>query len=62
MTQQADNPLRDAQAAIVQAIADLRAANIPVPMSLHRAAHALSYASDKPVTSGFNGQGHAGAL
>jgi hypothetical protein len=52
MTQQADDPLRDAQAAIVQAIADLRAANVAVPTSLHRAAHALSYAvASDPRTS-----------
>lgn len=46
MTKQADDPiLRDAHAAIVQAIADLRAAGIEVPMSLHLAAHALSHAT-----------------
>jgi hypothetical protein len=59
-----DDPIRDAQAAIARAIADLKAANIAVPMSLHRAAHALSYAvasrpEDMPAC---NGQGHAGAL
>lgn len=36
--------LRDAHAAIKQAIADLRALGIAVPISLHQAAHALSYA------------------
>jgi hypothetical protein len=36
--------IKDAQEAIIRAIADLRAANLPVPISLHRAAHALSYA------------------
>jgi hypothetical protein len=40
----ADDPLRDAHEAIVRAIADLRALGITVPISLHRAAHALSYA------------------
>jgi hypothetical protein len=32
---------------IKQANADLKAANIAVPISLHRAAHALSYAVDR---------------
>jgi uncharacterized linocin/CFP29 family protein len=40
----ADDPLRDAHEAIVRAIAELRAAGIAAPMSLHRAAHALTYA------------------
>jgi hypothetical protein len=39
--------IEDAYKAIKQAIADLKAANITVPMSLHRAAHALSYAVDR---------------
>jgi len=40
----ADDPLREAHAAIRQAIADLKAAGIPVPMALYQAAHALAYA------------------
>lgn len=56
-----DDPIAAARAAIVQCIADLRAANIPVPSSLHRAAHALSYAvasdPDKPVMPACHGQG-----
>jgi hypothetical protein len=40
----ADDPLRDAYAAIVQAIAELKALGIAVPISLHMAVHALSYA------------------
>ena len=36
--------VKDAQDAIRQAIAELKAKGIPVPLSLHRAAHALSYA------------------
>jgi uncharacterized linocin/CFP29 family protein len=39
-----DDPIREAHAAIVKAIADLRAAGIEVPMALHRAAHALAHA------------------
>jgi hypothetical protein len=38
--------LRDAHEAIQRAIAELRAAGIAVPISLHRACHALSYAID----------------
>ena len=41
----ADDPIRDAHAAIVQAIADLKAIGVPVPMALHRACHALAWAS-----------------
>jgi hypothetical protein len=62
MTEETDNPLQDARKAILEAISDLRAANIAVPTSLHRAAHALAYASDKPSTSAFCGQGAAGAI
>lgn len=63
MTEQNDDCIADARAAIKQAIADLRAANIAVPMSLHRAAHALSYAvaPDTPMPA-CNGQGHTGAI
>lgn len=39
-----DDPLRDAHAAIVRAIAELKAAGVPVPIALHRAAHALACA------------------
>jgi hypothetical protein len=38
-----NDAIKDAQEAIIRAIADLRAANLPVPTSLHRAAHALAY-------------------
>ena len=47
-----DDPVRDAREAVAGAIADLKAANVAVPVALHRAAHALSYAmasrSDPP--------------
>ena len=36
--------VKDALAAVRQAIAELKAAKVPVPISLHRAAHALAYA------------------
>jgi hypothetical protein len=39
-----DDPLRDAHTQLVGAIAELRAAGIAVPISLHRAVHALHYA------------------
>ncbi len=39
-----DAEIRDAHAAIVRAIAELRALNVAVPIALHQAAHALSYA------------------
>ena len=39
-----DDPLRDAHTALRQAIADLKAIGVPVPMSLYMAVHALSYA------------------
>jgi hypothetical protein len=44
MTEQNDDCIADARAAIKQAMADLKAAGIAVPTSLHKAAHALSYA------------------
>ena len=44
MSQANDDPIRDAHAAIARAIADLKAINVAVPISLHRAAHALHYA------------------
>jgi len=68
MTNADDRMIRDARAAIVQAIADLRAADIAVPMALHLAAHVLaSRAGDtktptKSVTPVCNGNGHAGAI
>jgi hypothetical protein len=40
----ADDPIRDAHAAIQQAIVDLKAIGVPVPMALYLAAHALAYA------------------
>jgi hypothetical protein len=36
--------VKDAHTAVRQAIAELKARGIEVPISLHRAAHALSYA------------------
>jgi hypothetical protein len=36
--------IRDAYAAILEAIATLKAAGIAVPQTLHKAAHALHYA------------------
>jgi hypothetical protein len=39
-----DDPLREAHAAIVRAIAELRALGVAVPIALHQAAHALTYA------------------
>jgi hypothetical protein len=44
VSDEGDDPIKDAREHVKQAIADLKAANIAVPMSLHRAAHALSYA------------------
>jgi hypothetical protein len=40
----ADDPLRDAHAAILGAIAELRSLGVPVPLALHRAMHAITYA------------------
>jgi hypothetical protein len=42
-----DDPLADAHATLLRAIAELRAAGIAVPISLHRAVHALTYARAK---------------
>jgi hypothetical protein len=39
-----DDPVKDAQDAVARAIAELKAANVAIPVTLHRAAHALSYA------------------
>jgi hypothetical protein len=52
MTKETDDPIADARAAIIQAIADLKALNIAVPISLHLAVHALSYASDPDKNAG----------
>lgn len=41
-----DNPLRDAYHMVLQAIADLKAAGIAVPMSLHKACHRLHFAAN----------------
>jgi len=38
------DPIKDAREAVIRAIAELTAANVSIPVSLHRAAHALSYA------------------
>jgi hypothetical protein len=38
------DPIKDAQEAVVRAIAELKANGVVVPVALHRAAHALSYA------------------
>jgi hypothetical protein len=56
--------LADAHRRIIQAIADLKAAGIPVPASLYLAAHALSYAvaSRSVGVPVCNGQGAAGAI
>jgi|HubBroStandDraft_3_1064219.scaffolds.fasta_scaffold294931_2 hypothetical protein len=45
--QRADDPLADAHAALLRAIAELRVAGIAVPISLHQAVHALTYARAK---------------
>jgi hypothetical protein len=37
--------VKDAQEAVIRAIAELRAAKVPIPIDLHKAAHALSYAT-----------------
>jgi hypothetical protein len=39
-----DDPHRDAREAIIRAIAELKAAGIPVPIALYLAVHALTYA------------------
>jgi hypothetical protein len=38
-----DAEIREAHAAIVRAIAELRALGVAVPIALHQAAHALAY-------------------
>jgi hypothetical protein len=42
-----DDPLADVNAALLRAIAELRAAGITVPIALHQAMHALTYARAK---------------
>ena len=39
-----DDPLADVHAALLRTIAELRAIGITVPISLHQAMHALTYA------------------
>jgi hypothetical protein len=39
-----DDPLADAHAALLRTIAELRALGVAVPISLHQAVHALTYA------------------
>ena len=41
-----DDPIRDAHEHVKQAIAELKAAGVTVPIALHKAAHALSYATE----------------
>jgi hypothetical protein len=40
------DPIAEAREYVKQAIAELKAAGVKVPMALHKAAHALSYAVD----------------
>jgi hypothetical protein len=47
MTPADNDPVKDAHAQIVQAIQELQAMGIEVPMSLHRAVHALHHATRK---------------
>jgi hypothetical protein len=42
-----DEPLADAHAALLRAIAELRALGVAVPIALHQAVHALTYARAK---------------
>jgi hypothetical protein len=42
----ADDPVAEAHASLVQAIAELRLMQVPVPVSLHRAVHSLRYTLD----------------
>jgi hypothetical protein len=51
-----DAALADAHAAILQAISDLRAMGVTPPISLHRAAHALSYTTASRPESARAGQ------
>jgi hypothetical protein len=43
-TPKADDPIADAHAALLRSITELRALGIAVPISLHQAMHALTYA------------------
>jgi hypothetical protein len=47
----ADDPLRDAHIGISKAIAELKAIGVEVPISLHRAMHALTYARAAAATN-----------
>jgi hypothetical protein len=47
---EADDPLADAHTALLGAIAELRTAGIAVPIALHKAMHALSYARARRAT------------
>ncbi len=51
MSDEGDDPIKDAHEHVKQAIAELKAANVTVPIALHRAAHALGYAESLPVAS-----------
>jgi len=42
VSDEGDDPIKDAHEHVKQAIAELKAANVNVPLALHRAAHALS--------------------
>jgi hypothetical protein len=42
-----DDPLADCHAALLRAISELRALGVAVPISLHQAVHALTYARAK---------------
>jgi hypothetical protein len=43
-TPKADDPIADAHAALLRSLTELRALGIAVPISLHQAMHALTYA------------------
>jgi len=61
----ANDPHRDARAVIAQAIADLKAAGLAVPIALILAEHALTMTTPTPtksVKAAVSGQGHTGAL
>jgi hypothetical protein len=45
-----DDPLTDVHAAFLRAIAELRAADVAVPIALHQAMHALTYARAKAAS------------
>lgn len=60
----ADDPLADAHAALLRAIAELRALGITVPIALHQAVHALTYAraggDQAPTSTDCEGRSHLG--